>query len=168
MPPGVMGKRALCQCDKISLPIGNTRPKREACSTAENLTAGQRPGRRPWTEQQSQVRFVRDVSYTCLLASVVYFRQKGRVNKKRAHRCSNSWCAQTVGIFQGDTPCGPSTSVSHIACLSYHIRRARVKWGDRFFYKIRTVRPSTFRRSWQNRDTAWGRSFHSHCSMTRR
>ena len=33
---------------------------------------------------------------------------------------------------------------------------------------MRTVRPSTDRRSWQNRDTAWGSSFHSHCSMIRR
>ena len=65
-----------------------------------------------------------------------------------------------VGMVHNDAPCGPFhfRQLHRVfdLCVEAYYRQS----------KMRTARPSTFSRSWQKRETAWGSSFHSHCSMT--
>ena len=48
-------------------------------------------------------------------------------------------CAQTVGINDGDTPRGSSTSVSHITIIDYHIGTTNVKKERDFPYKMTSI-----------------------------
>ena len=61
----------------------------------------------------------------------------------------------------------PSNQAMTVALVD-KLKEARIDLVAVSYTHLDVYKRQTFSRSWQNRDTAWGRSCHSHCSMTRR